>query len=956
MRYLVFVFLLIAGTSRSAPVDSMQMEQWFEAALVQFDKDNVDSFDFYYQKVASALKDQNDLKGWIIKHKTLGKKALLDKNQPDESLLFLEKSFEENLFRTPEIKEEWEELGYLYIFAGYVQNNEFEDFEEARDAYRRAEQILVEQLGINDFYVARFLYLPLSTIYTMKGDYTAAETVLSKCYQVCMAEGELDYAASVLSDLSVVYLDLGAYDKAASVCQKGLSMSISDEVSLALLNSNMAKTQYFKNHLEQSLPYAQAASDYFQILIDQGWAEVAMGWLAVNKSLIGEIFTARHDFVSADLNFSAAELLLHNIYDNQFDRDFGKLYHTWGQSKLVAGDPQKALDLFQKSLQSMLPLFRAENPLQNPAVKELYGENTLMDALLGKALALDQLNRQNNDVALLESALECHDRIFEVERLLRQSYYYEDSKLYNIEESRQRCAHAIDLCLQLAAKGNGLFYRHKAFELAEKSKSVLLLEAFLQNNAVGMSLPEELQKEERNFQKAILDQEKILHQLEVNPSLDSLKIQEAREDLLSGKKLFADWKKKIRESHGQYYNNRYNDQPISVEMAQKNLLKSDETLLEYFVGDSIIYLFIVNRENFEVLEIKKPENFESDVLSFLASIQGFAVAENADQLCREYTRLGQTFYELLLKQSADAGRLKANILVVPSGILAYLPFDVLLTTLPQQECQFNQYPYALYDYNFHYGYSATLHQRLGELPSRSPGDFLAIAPEFKGKNGWGALRANVDLVKQLEDTWEGIYAINDSATIARLEKSLDNQTFEVVHFSTHAEANIGRADFSFIVFADGSGNYDSLFVKDIYQLRLLSEMVVLGACETATGSLYDGEGVISLARAFLQVGSRSVITTLWSVYDGTNQNVMLDFYANLQKGMTKSKALQKAKINQTQMDSRSAHPVFWAAYVPYGQMDAIRKSSSLWIFGMALMVLAGGILFFRRRLPFQKSH
>jgi tetratricopeptide (TPR) repeat protein len=192
MRYLVFVFLLLATVGRSTPVDSIQMEQWFEAALGQFDKGDVDSFDFYYQKVISALTGQDDLKGWIAKHKTLGKKALLDKDQAEESLLFLTRAFEENLFRKPVNKYEWEELGYLYIFTGYLQNNEFEDFDKAQEAYRRAEQILVEQLGINDFYVARFLYLPLSTIYTMKGDYTAAETVLNKCYQICMAEGEIE--------------------------------------------------------------------------------------------------------------------------------------------------------------------------------------------------------------------------------------------------------------------------------------------------------------------------------------------------------------------------------------------------------------------------------------------------------------------------------------------------------------------------------------------------------------------------------------------------------------------------------------------------------------------------------------------------------------------------------------------------------------------------------------------
>lgn len=941
MRFIIFLFLFTSFIGNAQQADSLRMEKWYAQALFHFDNNRLDSFEYYYSKVAKALKKQDDLVGWISKHKALAKKILLEREQPEKSMVYLERSLEANLFRRPVSDKEWEELGYLYIFTGYVRYNEFEQFDLALEAYGRAKEILIGKLRINDFYVARYLILPLSNIYTMKGDYSAAETLLKKCYQICLESKEYDYAASVLSDLSIVYIDLGAYDKALATCKKGLLMDISDEVALGLLNSNLAKSLYFKGQLEESLPFAFAANGYFRILIDDGWGESATGWMGINKSLMGEIYTALGEFDSAFRYFSEAELLFDNIHDTKFDRDFGKLYQAWGRAELAAGNPAGALVLFQRSLRSMLPIFKAENPSQNPDINDLYAENTLMDALLGKAMAFDKLFDADANPRHLEAALDCHDLVFEVEKRLRQSYYYEDSKLFNVEESRERCGHAISVCMKLSKVKDRKKYQGIAFEFAERSKSILLLEAFLKNSPLEKSgLPPQLLQEEKRLLNDIANHEKDLFRREKKPWQDSIKIQQERENLFDLKKQYADWKAGVQKRFSQYYDNRYNDTAITVSEVQEKVLNSNETLLEYFTGKSMIYLFVITQKKFEVFEIKKTDGFESDVIALHESIRGYAQAENLDELCKTYTRLAQHFYDLLIRGPEEKGLLSKNILVIPSGILSYIQFEALLTGTPKQSCLFNQYPYALYGHTFHYGYSATLHYRLGELPSHAHGDFMGFAPQFNGHNGWGALKANVNLLKGLEKGWKGLYALNDSATILRLQESLANRSFEVIHFSTHAQANMDNGDFSFIVFSDGHGGYDSLFVKDIYQLEFLSEMVVLGACETATGTLSDGEGVISLARAFLQTGSRSVITTMWNVFDETNRNVMSDFYANLKKGMNKSEALQQAKISRTHHDSQSAHPVFWAAYIPYGQMQAIRTNR------MVRYYLAGGGILF----------
>src|SRR5262249_10714871 len=68
--------------------------------------------------------------------------------------------------------------------------------------------------------------------------------------------------------------------------------------------------------------------------------------------------------------------------------------------------------------------------------------------------------------------------------------------------------------------------------------------------------------------------------------------------------------------------------------------------------------------------------------------------------------------------------------------------------------------------------------------------------------------------------------------------------------------NGGQAD-------EGGTNDGYLQLDEVMRLRLNADLVVLSACETGRGRLYDGEGVRGLARAFLHAGSRGGVCSLW---------------------------------------------------------------------------------------------
>jgi CHAT domain-containing protein len=69
-----------------------------------------------------------------------------------------------------------------------------------------------------------------------------------------------------------------------------------------------------------------------------------------------------------------------------------------------------------------------------------------------------------------------------------------------------------------------------------------------------------------------------------------------------------------------------------------------------------------------------------------------------------------------------------------------------------------------------------------------------------------------------------------------------------------------------------------------------------------------------LAYIFERAGAKNIIATLWNSEDNTSVEIMSQFYANLKQGMSKSEALQKAKLSQIKR-----HPAFWSVFILIGE-------------------------------------
>ena len=107
--------------------------------------------------------------------------------------------------------------------------------------------------------------------------------------------------------------------------------------------------------------------------------------------------------------------------------------------------------------------------------------------------------------------------------------------------------------------------------------------------------------------------------------------------------------------------------------------------------------------------------------------------------------------------------------------------------------------------------------------------------------------------------------------------------------------------------------------REIADLKLNAEMVVLSACETARGREIDGEGIVGLAWSFAAAGVPTVVASSWKIDSQNTADLMIDYYNSLngKSKLSKAAALQKAAINKIRNEKTSA-PFYWAGFSLFG--------------------------------------
>ena len=142
---------------------------------------------------------------------------------------------------------------------------------------------------------------------------------------------------------------------------------------------------------------------------------------------------------------------------------------------------------------------------------------------------------------------------------------------------------------------------------------------------------------------------------------------------------------------------------------------------------------------------------------------------------------------------------------------------------------------------------------------------------------------------------------------------------------------------------------------ELFNMNLHAELAVLSACNTGSGKLQLGEGIISIARGFFYAGVPSVVMTLWSVEDNSSALLMELFYKHLTEGLAKDEALRQAKLDYLkQSDQLTSYPYYWAGYVNIGDNAPLENSKNKYlnyilIFSALILILVSFYFIKRKR-------
>ena len=120
-----------------------------------------------------------------------------------------------------------------------------------------------------------------------------------------------------------------------------------------------------------------------------------------------------------------------------------------------------------------------------------------------------------------------------------------------------------------------------------------------------------------------------------------------------------------------------------------------------------------------------------------------------------------------------------------------------------------------------------------------------------------------------------------------------------------------------IALTASKGDTGFLSAKEILNLKLTANLVVLSACDTGRGRI-TGDGIVGLSRAFIAAGVPSVIVSLWAVPDAPTAALMTEFYTALRRSPNKAQALRQAMLSTL---NQYPNPRDWAAFTLIGEAE-----------------------------------
>ncbi|KYG79642.1 CHAT domain-containing protein [Roseivirga echinicomitans] len=759
-------------------------------------------------------------------------------------------------------------------------------------------------------------------------------------------------------NLAIIYTHLGEAYKKNGEPEKGLEV-INKAVSLSKYHFGndsqwTFRTLLMRGEIYKALSLNRKAIESFDEILTKSHGDHPKEMLDIFALTTHEKGGALIEMgqVEKGIDYMRKAIMMSIGSGDYFEFSTLQLQKGLGNAFLKLSEPDSAAKYYQQALNFDEKF--VNNGVANPQAAHYFER---YEVFFLRAESFEMMHKRDQNIAWLDSA---YQMLSLAEKEI--SYYREypsrlADKLQTSSVISQLHNTGIRICYELFKLTGISKYAEYAYLLGEQSKSNQAL--FNSETEIHLSIPDSLLIREKNLHATLSSLETLLYQELKQTTPDTLEVETLRERIIKATDGVIRLSIDIKSHFPGYFELRYNRDYLDIKRSQELILKNDDLLINYYYSteDKEIYRFEISKSNFSFTKQELDENFELSLTQFLDNLR---IPNVSLESLNSYIQLSKKLTKVLLP---SINRLKPNssVLVIPDGPLHLLPFEALLKDEEILAEGFRDLPYLINDFNFHYGTSSTLlEKQIEKRKGTSDNTVVSFAPVFgddvlTDEGVADSTRASLGLLAYTEKEtqniskhFKNISFLGAQATERQFRKSVS--IYPIIHVASHGLADPANSLYSKLLFSPfdlDSINDGFLSTREILGMSIPAKMVVLSACNTGSGSILGGEGVMSLSYGFFYAGAQSLIMTLWTANDESTASLMDSFYENLSKGDAKSQALRAAKLDYLEnTNSLSAHPYYWSHFVVHGSNTPIVKSGVSFKYLILIsLIFASAIIF-----------
>jgi CHAT domain-containing protein/tetratricopeptide (TPR) repeat protein len=712
-------------------------------------------------------------------------------------------------------------------------------------------------------------YVGLGVVYYRIGDYAKAIEYQEKALVIKKDIGDKAGESSCYGNIGNIYERLGDYAKAIEYQEKALVIKkdIGDKAGELNCYGNIGIAYYILEDYAKAIEYHEKSFNLAKKIGDK----VGESSYYVN---IGNICYRLGDYAKAIDHYEKALNIAKKIEDKALEpisyKNLGGAYYRLGDYAKAIDHCEKALNIAKES-------------------GDIYNEATVssnLGIICNEQKPEISYNYFKRSIELIEII---GGRIIEEE--YKMGFYA------NLGSESDAYQYMVPICLRLKNE-------KEAFEYAERSKSKAFLYLLAASNIrpsvpiVTSELKSLLDDEENYLIK--LRQIQTRHSRSMTSSTVKVDTNGVAVNTYAdsgGKEvdfILSELDKiydKIERIDSEYVFLR-RGRHLPLDKVQNILLEKgnnhdDTTLIEYFTTKDKVFIFVVSPREFHIETVQlSEEKLANYIWSYWREVVNHP----------DYPDIGNTWLELsdyLIKPISEYLSKAEIIYFVPHGLLHYVPMHAL---------ELN-------------GDALIKSHAVAYSPSAS-------LLQFYRNKGSGLLNSCASFGVVFKDEVEEIARLFNITPQLDATKNivLENLNNDILHFSCHGYFN-QRDPLSSGILLYSKDNViidrNILSAREIFNLKMNSELVTLSACQTGLNETRPGDELIGLTRALIYAGTSSVIVSLWSVDAQSTRELMVEFYKLLKGGKDMATSLQQAQIKIMQKEEYS-HPYYWAPFILVG--------------------------------------